>query len=436
MQTQPVVAAAPPTQAPARASVTSGTAPAELSATARVRRPAGPGELERYGTGSKVGAPLEEIPATVSIVDERTFRERGTVDLQQALTVLPGIMPLWTYGGFQYITSRGFQAVTLYDGRRDSRAVLARLGASGRHLRPRAHRGPARPVLGTLRLWGSRRRRESGAQAAIEHAAYELDLGLGLPNQKRAHVGAQGRLGKMLAYRVDMAQVTHQDFRGARTDRTQLTTSLRFTPTHKNTLNVRVSYANDRYNTDVGIPTIEDPRQPGRWRLPPHTNLQNRYSSRHDHLDYQRLELSGDYRYAFTDTTYLEARASITRDHYAYLAAESLTYVPPTGTTPAQVQREYLYFARGWLPVFAALELHSDLHTGPLRHQLVGGYSLDAFSGASDRSDLGGAVPRPSASPGRSIAPRARRTSARPSTTTGTTCTRSTGSTTCTCWTT
>lgn len=96
-----------------------------LDVTVRGDRPAGPGEFARHGTGSKVNAPLEQIPATVSVVDSETIRERGVTDLQDALSLLPGLTPMWTYGGFQATQARGFQALMLFDGRRDSRSILS-----------------------------------------------------------------------------------------------------------------------------------------------------------------------------------------------------------------------------------------------------------------------------------------------------------------------
>ena len=178
----------------------------------------------------------------------------------------------------------------------------------------------------------------------------ELDLGFGLPNQKRAHVGAQGPLGSMLSYRVDLGHVAHTNFCDASTKRDQGTATLRFAPHRRHTVNVRVAYGLDRYNTDVGIPTVEDPDHPGTWHLPPDARRSLRYGTKNDHIDYKRVELAADYRLELTDTTYLEARGAVTRDRYEYLAAEMLTYVPATGMGPAQVDREYLYFARSWRP--------------------------------------------------------------------------------------
>jgi iron complex outermembrane receptor protein len=222
---------------------------------------------------------------------------------------------------------------------------------------------------------------------------YEADFGLGLPNQRLIHAGAQGPAGDLFSYRVDVGQVTHEDFRGATTERNQASAALRFTPDSRNTLQLRVGLSYDHYNTDVGIPTVEDPAHPGTWHLPPGSQWSNRYGTNNDHIDYRRIDLSADYRYDITHETYLKARLSLVDDHYEYLAAEEQTYVPGSDTMPAQVNRDYLYFTRGWTPVVGQLELHSDANTGPLHHKFALGYEFNYFGGVTDRGDEGGVMP-------------------------------------------
>lgn len=117
----------------------------------------------------------------------------------------------------------------------------------------------------------------------------------------------------MLSYRVDLGHVSHTNFRGALTRRSEATAALRFAPSWRHTANLRVAYGFDHYNTDVGIPTIEDPHHPGRWKLPPDARRDRRYGTKNDTIDYQRIELAGDYRLNITDATYLEARAAVTQ---------------------------------------------------------------------------------------------------------------------------
>jgi hypothetical protein len=61
--------------------------------------------------------------------------------------------------------------------------------------------------------------------------------------------------------------------------------------------------------------------------------------------------------------------------------------------TPASVDREYLPFARAWLPVVGQLELHSEQFTGPVSHRFVVGYEINHFGGDTNNADTGDAVP-------------------------------------------
>lgn len=350
-----------------------------------VERPAGPGEYGPAGTGSRVNAPLEELPVTVNTIKSETLVERGVVDLSQALSLTPGINAPSTYGGFLEIRARGFQAITLNDGRRDARPIRASSAPQAGLLdldRIEVLRGPASVLYGFGAVGGVVNLIRKRASTT---PGYELELGLGTPGQYRAHAGAQGPLGDTLSYRADVGHVSYENFRGYKSQRSQVATTVRYQPTRRNTFNARFAYSFDHYNTDVGIPTIEDVNRPGKWVLPYGTRYSARYSSNQDYFKYQRMEAALDYRYDLAKATYLELRGAITEDHYQYLAAESLTYEPAAGAQRAQVAREYLYFKRNWRPIYASAELHSDVHTGPVLHQLVLGYNLDSFTGVSDR---------------------------------------------------
>lgn len=387
---EPTVAPAPepgPVSEPADAS--------PLDVTVRATRAAGPGEYNLHGTGSKQNLPLEQVAATVSVVDRKTLDERGALDAQQALSLVPGLTPMWTYGGFQAVQARGFQALVLVDGRRDSRSILsgsAPLTAIFDLDRIEVLRGPSAVMFGYGAVGGSVNLIHRRASATPSHT---LSLGLGTPRQFVAHVGSQGPILPKLSYRLDLGHVSYRNFRGYESARSQGTTSLRYAPSRDHTLQMRVSYSFDRYNTDVGIPTLEDPSRPGTWGLPQGTRYENRYATKNDGLDYQRLDLSLDYRWDLTHDVYVEARGGLTRDRYSYLAAESQTFRPATAGSVAQVERSYLGFAHQFRPLFAQLELHADVHTGPIRHQLVAGYQLDHVTGATDRNGLGGAKPGP-----------------------------------------
>lgn len=383
---------AEPAPPAALASAPASDPAADYSASASATRPQA-AEYLPYGTGSRVNAPLEQLPSSISLVDQRSLQERGVVNLEQGLEFVPGIAAVWTYGGFLQMTLRGFQAISLVDGMRDTRPMVAGSAPQGAMFdveRLEVLRGPSSVLYGYGAVGGVVnliRKRPSRTPRL------ELDLGLGLPDQKLISASARGPAGELLSYHVDVGHVQRTDHRGAATERNQVSAALEIRPARQHTVGLRVSYGFDHYTTDVGIPTVEDPDEPGTWRLPPGAHVENNYGTRNDHLDYERLELSADYRFDLARETYLQARVNLVDDFYDYQAAETLTYEPAMGVTPAQVSREYLHFARSWNPFVGQLELHTELETGPLRHALVFGYEFNAFLGVSDRGDDGSAVP-------------------------------------------
>ena len=362
----------------------------EYGARANVERP-GASETPRYGTASRQGVPLEELPASVSTIEAETLRVRGVNNLDESLSLLPGITPTWQYGGFLHIDMRGLQAVTLFDGYRDNRAVFADSAPQQGVFdldRIEVLRGPASVLYGYGAVGGvvNQIRKQ-----ASRKASYEIDFGLGLPNQQIVHAGAQGPIGEHLSCRIDLGHIQRTDYRGASTERNLVSGVLRYTPTFRHTFDLRFSYALDFYNTDVGIPTVE--RSPGRWGLPRGARRENRYSTHNDHLDYKRFDVSLDYRYDIADNTYLRAHAGIAQDDYEYLAAESLTYVAAADMMPASVDREYLPFSRAWRPIAGQLVLHTEQDTGPLNHKLVFGYEINHFWGRTENADTGNVLP-------------------------------------------
>jgi len=381
-----------PEQAAATSDTSQGQRPHTYAARASTERIA-PAAFLLHGTGSRVNAPLEELPSSISTVDDTTLRERGATNLEQALNLVPGVTPVWTYGGFLYLSLRGFQAVSLIDGLRDSRSMIAGSAPQGALFdldRIEVLRGPSSVLYGYGAVGGVVNLVRKQPSRTQQHT---FDVGLGTIDQTLLHAGSQGPLGDRLAYRVDVGRVTRTDVRGATTERNQVTSSVLYTPARAHSFGVRLSYEFDHYSTDVGIPTMPSPTQPDKLVLPPGTRYDARYNTKNDFLDYRRLELEANYRWDITHKTYLQARANVVDDYYDYLAAESLTYVPAQAMTPAIVDRDYLHFQRGWTPIVGQVELHSEVKTGPIRHQWVLGYEFNDFLGKTHRGNTGNAVP-------------------------------------------
>lgn len=384
----PAVALADPSPeedpAPEVAAAESESGGDHYATTAVVDRPPGPGETSLGGTGSRMNLPLREVPSTVQVVELETARERGAADLTDVLFLVPGLTPMWTYGGFLQVRSRGFRAVVLQDGRRDDRSTFVNSHPQGGLWdldRVEVLKGPASVLYGHGAVGGVVnlvRRRPSST------AAYELDFALGTPEQWRAHLGATGPIAKPLTYRLDVGHTMRRDFRGHLTERTQGTLSFGYTPHRDHAFLVRGIVYQDHYNTDSGIPTIEGPD--GRRTLPPNARLKNRYNSPQDGLDYRRIDLELAYEWSLSEHLKLRERLSHARDTYAYFAMEGLAY-DASGERPV-VQRTFpFYFHHHWFPVSNQLELLGDVSTGPIRHRFLVGYDfVGMWNAFSDRA--------------------------------------------------
>lgn len=367
--------------------------PAEAyGAKASVKRAPLLGETPSFDTASKLNIPFNEAPATVYSMNLTQVQEqRGAGDLTSALYYAPGVNPVWRYGGFLQMRSRGFRSVLMVDGRRDNRSTLVN----------------SHPVTG---LWDLDRIETLQGQAGVLYGygaiggvvnlirkqpqaarAYELDIGLGTPGQRRAHVGATGAINDYIQHRVDIGHTRMLDHRGQLTERNQATAALRFLVADGHQLLVRVAGAVDHYNTDTGIPTIE---VNGKRTLPPNTNLSNRYNSPQDGLDYERLELQLGYQWDVSKDLVIRDRLFYNLDDYEYFSTEYLAY-DDSGERPV-VRRSseedwggsgYLYFFHHFRSISNQLEAIGQFSTGPVSHRALVGYEIDTLIRSySDRS--------------------------------------------------
>ncbi len=373
----------------AAASAAAGASAAEseeltFGATAEVRRSPGPGETARAGTASRTDIPLEQLPGTVNVLPMKVVKKRGAGNLNQALYYVPGLNPVWRYGGFQQIRSRGFRAIVLNDGRRDDRATFVNSHPQTGLWdldRIEVLKGPSAVLYGYGSIGGVVnliRKHPS------DEASYELDAALGTPGRRRVHVGATGPIADGLNYRLDLGQTHELNFRSYEATRNQGTLTLAYQPAADHRFVLRGSVNQDRYNTDAGIPTRQVAED--RWELVSDAPLDNRYNSPQDFLDYLRVDVEAGWQWQIGDHVKLSERLSYTYDAYEYFSTEGLEY-NDTVDPPVVDRTFYFYFFHHWQPVQNQLQVEFDVDTGPVQHQALVGYDFNGmFNGHSDRS--------------------------------------------------
>ena len=354
--------------------------PAKVEIVGSSGEPTAPSEIPREGTGSKQPVPPVEIPQSVQVIDAETLNERGVADLNSALQLVAGVTPLWTYGGFEQISARGFSdVVVLRDGIRDDRSTLfdsAPFSGLWNLDRIEVLQGPASVLYGYGSLGGV-------VNLILKHPSlepgYSFDLAAGNPDQQRIMASATGRIGTdKLLYRLDAGSIYRKDERGATTWRNGVTGTLDYTPHPKHNLYLQIEFDRDEYNTDTGLPTVNG-------AIPATIGLYTRFNSPQDFDHYWHLGLRLDYRWQVAPNLTIVDRIRNEQDHYTYFSTEELS----VSADGKQVDRSYFYLQRNYNPLFNQLEAQSHFKL-LVPMQVVGGYEFSLMWSNHPRSSVSG----------------------------------------------
>jgi iron complex outermembrane receptor protein len=325
-------------------------------------------------TASRMDIPVGEVPATVNVIDQEQLRHTGAREWVSALRYTPGLMAIFTYGGFNSATVRGMQEndlVVLLDGVRDDTYNLAWSSPQGNLAGIESIevlKGPNSLLYGTGALAGviNRIRKQPS-----EKAAYELGLGVGSFGSYRATFSATGPLGDLvpgLLYRLDYEGNTKNGFRQNPERRHGVALALKVPLWRGAQMGYHGTFNRDRYDhPDPGLP-IDTAQK----KVPINAPLDKNYGHPDDFL-----EFSGSYNQLTLDQKLMTGlRASVRVSYnpvdYEYMEAEVLDLA---GTT---ITRDFLYMYRHHRPLLAQAELGWK-GDGPFKHQGLVGYDFNHF---------------------------------------------------------
>lgn len=321
-------------------------------------------------TGSKLGEPRRDVPATVNVVTAETLRERATLDLATALSNVPGMNAVLTYGGFNEIQIRGFSDyVLLRDGVRDDRSTVAS-SAPWTNLadvdRIEVLKGPASVLYGFSGIGGVI---NLIRKQPTEELQYEASVTGGGPELlRRATLGLGGPLGTpKVLYRVDVGLTDDTDFRRTEIDRSSVSAAIEVRPGDNQRLRLRAAFSRDRYTTDAGIPTDAG-------RIPSRIARDRRFNTPQDSMAYRWYEIGAEYTIEPIAGIRLAERASYVQNPYTYFSAEGLA-LGRAADGSGQVERSYLFFGHDWRPFYNQLEL-SVARKLLVEHRFLAGYEL------------------------------------------------------------
>ncbi|ACF13468.1 TonB-dependent siderophore receptor [Chloroherpeton thalassium ATCC 35110] len=320
-------------------------------------------------TALKVDVPIKEIPLTVQTLDASILEEREATDMGDAMKNVGGVRPINRYGGFQTFTFRGFNDfVLLVDGVRDERHNLSS-SAPQTNLanveRIEVIKGPSSVLYGHSALGGII---NVIRKKPTPYSTYNLSASYGSFNSKKIFAGTGGPLNDELSYRLDLGLTETDGWRdfGQRTANAYL--ALNYTPSKTDNFELQIGLNKDKYDTDTGIPVLED------GSFPEIVDLSTRYNATDDFLKHDRYDFQLGYTKEINDNLQLSNKSSFYYDKIDYLSTEELTY----NESLDSLTRTYpYYFNHNAYPVQNQLELSYNFKTSDIEHKLLSGYSFN-----------------------------------------------------------
>ena len=331
---------------------------------------------------NRVDVPLKDMPVTINSVSKDLIAQRGADDLGEALKSATGVRPINRYGGFQTFRIRGFNDfVLLTDGVRDERHNLSTSAPSTNlaHVdRIEVLKGPASVLFGHSALGGVInivRNQPSKVFKADFSAAY------GSFNTRRIKAGAGGPINEKWSYRIDFGTSESDGFRDYGTSTNNFYTAIQFRPRDGELLDIRIGLNDDVYDTDTGLPVLED------GSLVPGMDIDNRYNDPQDFLDHTRYDFQVRYEKQLSENTKISNQLSYYWDDIDYFSTEALTF---NATFDSLTRSFPFYFNHRTEPLQNQLELTHNFNTGGIEQKVLVGYSLSFLDRKTYRGDIFG----------------------------------------------
>jgi len=320
-------------------------------------------------TALKVDVPIKEIPLTIQTLDASILEEREATDMVDAMKNVSGVRPINRYGGFQTFTFRGFNDfVLMVDGVRDERhnhSSSAPQTNLANVERIEVIKGPSSVLYGHSALGGII---NVIRKKPTPFSTYNLSASYGSFNSKKIFAGTGGPINNELSYRLDLGLTETDGWRdfGQRTANAYL--ALNYAASKSDNFMLQVGLNKDKYDTDTGIPVLED------GSFPEIVDLSNRYNATEDFLKHDRYDFQLSYNKEFSEDLQLSNKLSFYYDKIDYLSTEELTY----NTTLDSLKRTWpYYFNHNAYPVQNQLELSYRFKTSDIEHKLLSGYSFN-----------------------------------------------------------
>lgn len=354
---------------------------------------------------SRIDVPLAMLPMTINSIDMKNLSKRGLYQPMDAMRFATGAGFRRTYGAFLQLQVRGFDySPVIVDGMRDERTTFNSYPLSDLSDVESLEilKGPASVLQGHSAVGGvlniTRRK-------AMKDTNFHARLDYNTFDQKRFLASGGGYLGDGWSV---LSGIGYSDGEGWRSKRDRnfkaYTTATK--EWDNNSLDLRLSYNNDFYGTEAGLPGVFNTEvfdatgnvylKPG--ELQPGIRNEARYNNESDAMYNRNLNFSLNWTSQLNSWLKLREQLSYSDDDIDYFSTEALTY-PTTdkltddGKAPyphyymkdgkrmyvdlSRVQLTYpLRFRHMAKTVQNQLSLEAKLNTGFIKHNLNLGYAV------------------------------------------------------------
>ena len=343
-------------------------------------------EIDR-SIATKTEIPANEVPVTVQTVALETIQRQAAPDLVAVVNNTPGSYALTQYGVYNYFFFRGFTLA------KDpgSAVLLNGLRLEGNRINTQINsiesveivKGPSSMLYGTEALGGMI---NVVQKKPLSTPLYEVAFHGGRWGRRGADLGVTGPLGTdRLLGRLDLSYMHSEGFRKAGFEQFNATPSLYWRISPSDQLNVHITYNQDRYDLDAGIPlltTAANADFPLRATIIPSVPLETRYNIPGTFQKSTDPVLQTTYEHSFSEMVRFRQAFQYQYRSDEYWQSEGLTVY---FTDPTNVVREDLYFNHFDNSYLTQSDLLADFDA-LFRHQFLAGYEYDRLSHRTRRS--------------------------------------------------
>lgn len=352
------------------------------------------------------------LPVNVTAVERTTLDNRGIEDISSAMRFLPSVKNRTTYGGFQEFYIRGFSnQLVSTDGVADQRSFITSMPMHdlSNVARIELLRGPASALYGQSVVGGviNITRMQPTAERHLR-----TRLSLSSWHGRGAFMGMSGKLVGPFNYYASLNVSNSTGWRDNMERRFSFYGTVSGWFTKSDYLQLTYNFANDRYGTDTGLPTLmpydiyntNGTLYLHQFEQLPGLNRKARYNNESDYLKNRTQDVQLRYEHVFSDAFKLRDIAMFRYDNINYQSTESMSYL----TSPAPVYPHYyerdgkrtyicldtltnsspLAFNHITYGYSNQLELTGDIHTGKVKHNYLLGYSVNYLH----RPSFGGGI--------------------------------------------